>query len=332
MSALPRPLVVVLWPYRRLGTRGALAAVVVTAVVCGGAVTATADAVAGSVTGTETVDNPSRPPDWVCEQRSGGEIATPSGCGLAAEIEVSRAAEAATAVRQLLPGTVIAVLAVWLAFAALFASGGALDEVAPAVAWALPPLTLPALARALVAVRVAPHVTWAGTLSAVVGEARELAVGVVPPTGDGFAGWGGSVPYWLFEPSFGGVSALVLGASLVALCWSGVVLYGVARDRLASVSGVVAPVIGPAVLATGLLVGAPPTGSLSAGVILALAGTPLAFAPRFVLQLSARAELIGYRGTRDVEPTDWYVGVNRALGVGIVLTGLVLARVPGYLL
>ncbi|MFB6242522.1 MAG: hypothetical protein ABEH80_00360 [Halobaculum sp.] len=306
MTALPSTLEPLVWPYRRLGGRAAVLAVLVTAVVCAGATVVAADAVAASVTGTTTVDNPQRPPDWACEDDDGSTVEAFDPCAAPAEIEVDRSRHAATAVRQLLPETLLAVGGVWLLFTGLLVGGGRVRTVATRTAWTVPPLTLPAAARAYTATTRAPTVSWSTDLDSLAAEARVVA--------------------------FGDGVTLVTVAGLLGLVWSGLVLYGAARDTDAVWWGPLAAVTGPAILGLGSVLGAPTPGTLGAGLVLAVMGLPFALAPARVASLSARTELIGYRNTSDVEPKSWYVTLNRLFGLAFVTAGVLLAQLPTYLL
>lgn len=307
MSALPHPIETVLWPYRAVGRRGAVLAVLLTAAVCAGSLFVAADAVAASVSGTTTIENPDRPPEWACEQRQDSEMTTLTACGQPAEIDVSLSRHASGAILGLVPGVFVALGGLWLFFTGLLAGGDArFREVLWNTAWALPPLALPAVVRAGVAVRTAPAQTWPGSLDALASDAKLFALGET--------------------------STVVTAASVVAVLWIGAVLYGVGRDRVGTDGTPLAPLVaGLLVVAVGIPLDAPAPDLLLVGVGIAVVSLPFVFVPRLALLLSARTELIGYRGSDQVEPRNWYVQLNRLLGLGGFAVGLLFAWLPAYL-
>lgn len=303
--ALPDSLRVFLYPYRRFGPRAALAAVVFTAVVCGGVTIATAGVVADTVSGTTAIDNPNKPPDWACEQETGLDT-TPAGCSAPAEVSVDRSDHAATAVRQLLAGTLFAIFGTWLLFTGLFTTVTTVPAAGTRAAWALPPLTVPAVARLAAARRLAPTQTWPTELDALTTAARRVALG------DG--------------------TTVVTVAGLFALVVSGLVLYATARDAGADQWGPVGAVVAVAVLAIGPLLGTPSPDSVGLGLLLVGVGLPTTLAPQLLATMAAQASLVGYSGADQVEPKGWRVGVEHATGLVLIAVGLCLARFPAYLI
>lgn len=306
MSGLPPAIETILWPYRVVGHRVAVVAVLLTAAVCGGSLIVAADAVAGSVDGTTTIENPDRPPEWVCEQQEDSEFGASERCNLPAEIDVSRSVHAAESIQELLPGTLLALGGLWLFFAGLLVSGEArFGEVLFDTAWALPPLALPAVARVVVAVRTAPTHSWPESLDALATEARLVALGET--------------------------SIVVTVAAAVAAVWIGIVLYGVGRDVARDEWLPALAVAGSLLVAAGIPLDVPESDLLLAGVAVVVVSLPFVFAPRIALQLSARGELIGYRGADGVEPKGWYVRLNQLFGLAGFAGGLLLAWLPAYL-
>ncbi len=173
-------------------------------------------------------------------------------------------------------------------------------------AWALPPLTLPAVVRVVTAKRLAPTQTWPAELDPLTTAARRVALG------DGTA------------------TATIAG--LVALVVSGLVLYAMARDVGIDQWGPLGAVVAVAVLATGPVLGTPSPDSVGLGIVVVAAGLPTTFAPRLISTISAQTSLIGYTGTDQVEPTPWRVGVEHATGLSLIAIGLCLARFPAYLI
>lgn len=292
-------------PWRRFGPRASLVVLVLTVAVCGGATVVAADAVGGSLTGTTTVDNPDRPPEWVCEQREDDTSGFADACTAPDEVDVDRGDHAATAVRQLLPGTLLSVVGVWLLFTGLLALGGSVRVVGARTAWALPPLAVPAVARAGVATRLAPTTQWPTALEPLAATARRVALG--------------------------GGSDLVTAAGLLGVAGSGAILVAVARDTEGVWWGPLAAGGAVVTLGVGPLLGTPAPRLLGTGLAVAALGLPTTFAPRRVAVLAARRELVGYSGVEQVAPKPWYVAAQHALGLLVLAAGLVVAGVPAYL-
>lgn len=64
---------------------------------------------------------------------------------------------------------------------------------------------------------------------------------------------------------------------------------------------------------------------------LVLFGLLLPLTPRTVIELNKRAELIGFRNTRDVALSDWYVPLHRAGGLLVVFAVAVGVGASAYL-
>ena len=303
--ALPDHLRVFLLPYRRFGPRAAVVAVLFTAVVCGGATLATADIVADTTSGTSSIDNPNKPPAWTCDRETGFD-ATPPGCSAPAEVEVDRSDHASTAIRQLLGGTLFAIVGTWLLFTGLFTTATTVPAAGTRAAWALPPLTIPAVVRVAAARRLAPARAWPAELDALTTAVRRVALG------DG--------------------ATTVTVAGLVALVAIGLVLYAMARDVGIDQWGPLGAVVAVAVLAVGPVLGPPSPDDIGLGLLLVAVGLPTTLAPRLVSRISAQTSLIGYSGSDQVEPTAWRVGVEHAFGLLLIAAGLCLARFPAYLI
>jgi hypothetical protein len=304
-TAVASRLVAVVSPWRRLGPRASLVAVLLTLAICGGATVVAADAVGASLTGTTTIDNPNRPPEWVCEQRETDTSAFADACTAPREVDVDRSDHAATAVRQLLPGTLLSVVGVWLLFTGLLALGGSVRELGVRTAWALPPLAVPAVARAVVVTRLASTTQWPTALEPLAATARRVALG-----GDG---------------------GLVTAAGLLGVAGSGVILAAAARETDGVWWGPLAAGAAVVTLGIGPLLGTPTPRLLGTGLLVAALGLPTTFAPRQVATLAARRELIGYSGVEQVEPKPWYVAAQHVVGLLLLAGGLIVAGVPAYL-
>jgi hypothetical protein len=265
-----------------------------------------AEAVAGSVSGTTTIDNPNRPADWACDNFAEMNTSTPAACGEPKQIDVDRSRHAATAIRQLVPGVLLGLIGLWVLFSGLFAAAETdTSDLFVASAWTLPPLALPAVARTAVVIERAPSRSWPGELDALAEAARRAVLA------DG--------------------ATVVIAASVVAVVWVGAVLYGIGRDYSESSWASVAPVVGMGLLAVGIPLQVPTVGMLAPPLVFAVIGLPFTFVPRVALRLSARHELIGYSGKEQVEPKEWYVRLNRLFGVVLIVAGLLFAWVPAYL-
>lgn len=292
----------------RPGPRAALAVALLTAAVCGGGTLVAADAVGDAVTGTTTIDNPSRPPADVCESRSG----TPGAfdpCSAPATVTVDRAGHAATAVRQLLPGTLLAVGGAWLLFTGAFAAAGSVRVVGSRTAWALPPLALPAALRLVTVSEAAAVRSWPAEIDALAVAARRTATLADDPT------------------------ATAVG--LVGLAGAGAALYAVGARTEGAWWGPLAAVLAPTVYAVGPLLGTPTPQSLSVGLTVAVVGLPAAFAPRRLVRLAtATLDDWGSPSTQsgDGVVTERPLAVARIAGLAGLAAGLVVAGLPAYLL
>ena len=298
-------LAAVVCPWRRFGPRASLVVVLLTIAVCGGATVVAADAVGASLTGTTTIDNPNRPPAELCEQRENGTSGFADACTAPPEVDVDRGDHAATAVRQLLPGTLLSVVGVWLLFTGLLALGGSVRELGVQTAWALPPLAVPAVVRAVVATRLATTTQWPTALEPLTATARRVGLG--------------------------GGSDLVTAAGLLGVAGSGAILVAVARDTEGVWWGPLAAGAAVVTLGVGPLLGTPAPRLLGTGLAVAALGLPTTFAPRRVATLAARRELIGYSGVEQVAPKPWYVAVQHVVGLLLLAGGLIVAGVPAYL-
>ncbi|ERH13566.1 MAG: hypothetical protein J07HB67_02606 [halophilic archaeon J07HB67] len=292
-------------PWRRLGPRASLAVVLLTAAVCAGATVVAADTVGTSVTGTTAVGNPDRPPERVCDQRTNETSRFAGACAAPREVDIDRGNYAATAVRQLLPGTLLSVTGVWLLFTGVFALGGAARTVGVRTAWALPPLAVPAVARAVVATRLAPTTAWPTELEPLAATARRVALA--------------------------GGNDLVTVAGLLGVGASAAVLVAVARDTDGVWWGPLAAGGATVTLATGPLLGVPTPASLGTGMVVTALGLPTTFAPRRVAALAAQRGLLGHSTVEQAEPEPRHVTAHHVVGLLLLAAGLVVAGVPAYL-
>lgn len=370
MPSIPKPLLALVRPDRafaewRPSLRVAAAVVLLVAVVNVAGLVVAADDVAGSVSGTVTIDNPDRPSETMCEtfvDNPPFEDDPNITSGVAEDcrnepehVNASLSAAAREGADGQVPAGFLAPVVGWLLAAAagllLVGDGadGSYGEMLAAVAPGFIPAGVRYAARP-VAVREA-LATWqqpAGGLDAVQDGAAALVAGA--PTG------------W-----FAGLVA-------VTLAWQAVVLaYGVAAvagddgdagdsgaadepgtlgrkeaadsggfgdDRPTDVGWPGVPTRALVVFGgvAALLVAASRSGFagpvraevVGAAVVLGLFGLPNVAVPRTLIHIQKTFELIGFRGGEYVEPQDWYVWLTRAGGTVLLLVCFVLAGGLGY--
>lgn len=317
MSALPDPIVRLFLPFRADGPadpRVAPVVVLAVAVLVGWSVAATVPVFEAHVSGTTTIENPERPSDHFCEN----DFFDVEGCDEPKTIQKELAPHAAATASNLVVPFGLAVVFGWpVAAATLWAftgtskASGSFRDVLAGTAWGFVPFLLPAAARPFLVERAARTVAFPNSLDGVAAAVRSLLVGF------------GSGP----------LTAL----SFVALAWSAYVLAGVVRRaRGVSAAGAVAAAVTSATLlglasAVGNSLGAMPDEAAGYALVLAVVGVPLLAAPREVIELNKRLELIGFRNTRSVEPEEWYVGLHRFGGLAFVGLGYFLAGGPSLL-
>lgn len=319
MSALPDPLVRLVLPWRdgdATDPRVALLVVLAVAALVAWSVAATVPAFEAAVSGTTTVDNPSYPGDVLCENDAFDR--KPSGCDEPKTVQRELAPHAAATASNLVLPFGLAVVFAWPLTAAVVwtltgASGasGAFRDVLAESAWAFVPFLIPAAARPFSVESAASAADSPGTLDGVAAAVRSVLVG--------------------FE------SEPLALLSFVALAWSAYVLAGATlRTRDVTPGRAVAAAVGPAIL-LGLLSAVGGAGGTLRGeafgyaLLCSLVGLPLFAAPRAVIELNKRTELIGFRNAGSVEPEEWYVALHRVGGLGSVGLGYALAGGPSLL-
>ncbi|WP_225336452.1 hypothetical protein [Halomicrobium urmianum] len=290
-------------------------AVAVVALLCvlnAASVAYAGDAVAGEVSGTVTVDNPERPPDWMCESPDAnagafGDCDAPETTQKPLRPAAIDAVDAVTLKAAFSPFAwvlLVASLFVVVSRRAGGSDGDALGGFRTGLAGgalAAVPGGLRALARPVLVERALVDWSHPGTLDGV----GTAAVRALFPDG----------PLWL-------AVVLVSGA------WSAAVVYGGALDdddRAGSGAAVVAVLAfvaasGSAVLGNGGWTAAP--GGF--GLLLIAAGVVGVVGSYTFIELSKNHELIGFRGKRHVEPRGWYVALHRIGAAVAVAAGFVL--------
>ncbi|MEF8827023.1 MAG: hypothetical protein V5A27_11910 [Halapricum sp.] len=63
---------------------------------------------------------------------------------------------------------------------------------------------------------------------------------------------------------------------------------------------------------------------------LALNGVFYAVAPRLALKMSSRTLSMGFENAEALEPKEWYANSTRAVGVGMIVAGLIVITVAIY--
>lgn len=270
--------------------------------VSGGDVTAAVD-------GTVTVDNPYDPSESVCK----GDAAEYWNCDAPPTVERSLSAAAADAV-----------------------GGLALQAALVPVAWVLLVATLLVVAAGRIGGRDAETMTALAdatgitAFAALPGLLRAAARPVAVELG---------LVDWTYPASLDGVGPAAVHAlfpdgqlwSVVVVIsglWTAAIVYGGARgafDVKRRRAGAVAVVAGLSVAASAFLAHGGWFGTPTAlGVVFVVGGAVGLAASRTLLTISKTLELIGYSGSRGVEPKPWYVALHRlgaavALAVGFVL-------------
>lgn len=167
-------------------------------------------------------------------------------------------------------------------------------------AYGVLPFGLTALARPVAVRATAADVAYPASLDGLASAARAAALDPQTPAWD------------------------LLAA--VALCWSAALVAGALQSRFDVRPRRVALAVGvpPAALVAAATVAPIVDSWATAVVLLALALPPVAF-PRELLRVQVWFDLVGYRGW--AEPRDWYVELNRI--VGIVFASFAFAALGG---
>ncbi|SFR96703.1 hypothetical protein SAMN05216559_1688 [Halomicrobium zhouii] len=271
------------------------------------------DAIAGEVSGSVTVENPEKLPEWVCEDsETDMPTVNDDGCDAPATIQEPLRGAASSAVDAVVLKAALAPAAWVVLFASLFAVcsgsvGGRDGEVFAAfrdglgiAAIAAVPGALRYLARPVAVQRALADWTHPGTLN----EVGTAAVHALFPDG----------PLW---------AAVVVLSAL----WTGFVVFGGARAGFEMEVGLAAPLAAAAFLTTaasaalgnGGWTGTP--GGI--GLLLLGGGVVGLLAAYTYISISKEFELVGFSGSRQVEPQSWYVGLHRLVALCVVVVGFV---------
>lgn len=271
-------------------------------------------AIGGAVDGTTTVPNPDKPPEWQCDDPV-GDIPTPEGCDAPATVERPLGPAAQQRVVGAGIGAPFALGLLWLGIGGagyLLGAGGSFEETLGRAAWAFVPVGLLWPVRAAGVVTLAEGRSYGGTLDGVRESAAAFALGNAEPA--------------------------LLAISVVGFAWAGYVLVGAFAAGSGSWRGglvAATPLAGFGLLAA---LGSPFHLSGASGdavpallLLLALVGLPLLLVPRGYIEFHKTFELIGFRNTRDVEPSDWYVALHRVGGLLVVVGTAVVVGAGTYL-
>lgn len=299
----------------------ALAAVVVVALVCAGGVVLSAGFAAEHVGGTIQIDNPNRPPDWVCEQRESFDndsVHHDESCELPKQISFPLGPFANRVVSGQAWVGFLAVLLSWPVTAGFFhvfahgREGAGFSETMAYTAWGFLPATLRYAAL--------PFSFDTALADWPIPQARE-------PLRDGLLAL-------LADPAVGWFSVLVL----VTLVWQAYVFTeavragrGVERGHAATVVAI--PTLALGAIALGrvdLSFGA--SDAAPAALFLVAMGLVPLFAPYAVAMFDIQTDLIGTRGGEDVEPAPWRVHLTRLAGVGFTAVAVVVLGGAGLVI
>jgi hypothetical protein len=277
----------------------AVGVVLLVAVAVGWSVAATVPLFEASVSGSVTVDNPARPPDFIC----GDDFFDQSGCDQPQTIQKQLAPYTASVAANMAFPAGMAVVLGWPFLAAVLwsltgaddARRGTYRKLLHGSAWAFVPFLVPAAARPFLVERALKQPLYPSSLDAAAETVRSLVVG------------------FRIEP--------LAGLSFVALVWSAYILTGVVKNLRDISTGRALAVSAGWAVAVGALSafgnGVPPMArdTLAMGLFLGFLGALWVAAPRPLIEFSKRWELIGFRNGDKVEPAEWYVTLHRAGGL-----------------
>lgn len=316
---LPRPISVLFRPQsafdqRRITLSTAFAIVLLVAAVHTGSLWVTAGIFADTVDGTVMIENEDRPSDIVCQRdfpETSLEIHTepPPSCDEPKRVPRDLGAYAGEVINNAALPAGFAILLAWLLLAwlvhliSISVSDRRYRETLAATAWTFVPALLPALSRPIILDITADTYAYPNTLDALAVTVESLAIGF------------GSLPF------------TVVG--LVALCWQGYILFGICtelRDVPVRPAAVIITIT-LGVFFVGAFIPMPADPELAfMGVFLVLSGLFAARYARGLIMFNANFELIGMRGTSDVEPADWYVRLHQIGGSAVAAFGFLLYR------
>lgn len=300
----------------RPGLRTAVVVVLLLCTLNGASVAYAGNVVTAEVDGSVTVNNPSHPPEWVCD----GESSDGWDCDAPETIQKPLRPAASSAVGGAAVAAAFTPLAWVLLFAGLFvvvsgSAGGhdgeaadAFYEGAAVAAVAAIPAVLRYLFRPFAVQRSLDDWRYPSTLDGV----GPAAIDALSPDGTLWA-------------------AVVVVSGL----WTAAVLYGATRAQFrdsnraaaaVAVAALLTPVLSILLSDSGLIHG--PLGGL--GIVLVLVATPAFLLARTFIQISKAFELIGFRGSREVEPAPWYVGLHRLAALCGIALGFVFAGGLAY--
>lgn len=289
--------------------RVVVALVLLCCVASAASIAVTGDAVAAAVDGTVTVENPNKPPEWMCD----GETAEYHDCDAPATVERSLQAAAAgtldgARVKAALVPLVWTLLLAGLLVMVLGLPGRGDGEVLDAftdgvgiAAVAAVPGLLRAAARPLAVERSLAGWSHPQTLEGV----RTAAVEALFPDG-----------------------TLWLAVLVVSALWTAAILYygtrgafGVGPKGAGAVAAAGASTIGAsAIMADGGWFGAPGAMGLLL-VVVALVGVLGSYS---YITIAKTFELIGFSGSEKVDPRPWYVALHRIGAFVVLVVGFVL--------
>jgi hypothetical protein len=280
-----------------------------------GSLVAAGLAVGDVVDGTTTVPNPDKPPEWQCDEPV-GDIPTPDGCDAPATVERPLGPAAQQRVVSAGLGAPFALGLLWLGVAGagyLLGAGESFGATLGRAAWAFVPVGLLWPVRAAGMTMLADGREYGSSLSGVRESAAELALGNAEPA--------------------------LVAVSVVGFAWAGYVLVGgFAAGSGSRRRGLLAatPLAGFGLLAA---LGSPFHIASADGdavpaliLLLGLFGLPLLLVPRGYIEFHKRFELVGFRNTREVEPSDWYVALHRVGGLLVVVGAAVVVGAGTYLI
>lgn len=295
------------------GVGVAVGVVVLLCVLNGVSVAHAGDAVASEVTGSVAVDNPQRPPEWMCEENTSMDAEAFGDCDASETVQQPLRPTAQEALDGVVLKAALAPVAWILLVASLFvvlsnriagADGSALGAFGDGVrvaAIAAVPGAIRYLARPVAVERSLADWTHPETLEAV----GPAAVRALFPDG----------PLWL-------------AAVAVSTGWTALVVYGGVRAVNGSDRDMAAVVAMAAVLPLCVSVALRNSGWTGVpggfGLLCVAVGVVALLGARTYISVSKEFELVGFRGSRHVEPTEWYVGLHRLAGLCIVVLGFVL--------
>jgi hypothetical protein len=298
-----------------------LAVVALVALVCAVGVGLSAGFAAEHVDGTIRIDNPERPPDWVCEQRDSFEGDSAFRDGSCDQPEQVSFALGPFAHRVVMGQA-------WVAFAAVLLSWPVAAGFFHALAWGR---------EAAGFGRTLSYTAW-GFLPAVLRYAAlpfafdsALADWPVPQARDPLeAGLLGL----LADPAIGWFSMLVL----VTLAWQAYVFTEAVRAARGVERGHAATVVAVPTLVSGAFtlgrigLGFGTAEAAPAALVLVATGLAPLLAPYAIVMFDIQTDLIGTRGGENVEPAPWRVRLTRLAGVGFTAAGVAMLGGAGLVL